>query len=344
MKARKPGKETLRNGKKIIGKHFTDAEWATFKTGAENEPSAERSSQMQQYIHDRIAELADGRQQRRLILARFSPYLSAACIALAIGIAIWFGFNHSAQELSNPSAISLPKPKTAKQVDAIWQEINNSSASIREVQLPDLSVVSLYPSSSIKFNRKFNGKFRDVYLDGKAKFKVSHNRKRPFSVFAGDLKTTALGTSFTINTNAPQKRVSVKLHTGKIVVKNTNYPQPPTYISTVGSVLIYNPETRIAAVNKINRPLKSVQQELIRKGNSIEVRNIPLGKVMELLKENYHVQVQVRDADIDQISYTGTVNIEKETVEQVLQVICLINNLTFDKENPELFIIQKSNK
>ncbi len=84
------------------------------------------------------------------------------------------------------------------------------------IYLNDGSKVILNSSSKLVYPKHFSAEDRVVKLRGEAYFEVAKDAKRPFRVQSGDITTTALGTSFNVNTRGPQ--VHVALTTGKVSV------------------------------------------------------------------------------------------------------------------------------
>lgn len=83
-----------------------------------------------------------------------------------------------------------------------------AKAEIRRIALTDGSVVTLGPDSAITVN--FSAVRRDVnLLAGMGFFEVAPDRTRPFSVFTGPLRATALGTAFDVSNDAGILTVSV---------------------------------------------------------------------------------------------------------------------------------------
>ena len=68
----------------------------------------------------------------------------------------------------------------------------------------------------------FQNNKREIYLEGEAYFKVAKDKTKPFTVFAGALATTALGTQFRITAkkNTPGN-ITVKLFTGKVAIRSS---------------------------------------------------------------------------------------------------------------------------
>lgn len=333
----KPNKGAQRklNSKAFIQENFSDQQWESFDSG-EALPQG-KSEEMQRVVLDHISSKLESKQQVKLKLIRVARYLSAASIILIVGWALLFK-----EVPAEPSAMAIPVKNNPSVMESAWKEVANTGTLAMKYQLPDSSLLTIYPGSSIRFDRQFDQKLRNVYLKGKARFKVKRNPMRPFSVYSGALKTTALGTSFTINTNGHQ--ISVKLHTGKIVVANTSTKKTLAYISSVGSTLLYDPSSQLARVIKPVEPTSYPVEVLKREGSMITMKNLPLQKVLHLLKESYGIRIQSNPAEISTISFTGKVDTGKERAEDVLKLICLINDMTLTKVSEEEFIIQKTNK
>lgn len=341
MKAVKKDLPESEKYQKLIAQHFSDEEWQSHEI--EKEVPQEISENIQRKINEQILqreEIAEGKRNFSIKLLYVSKYISAACLIWVAGFGLW----HFGLKTKTPIA-EKQAMKSQAIASPIWKEISNTGEEVRTIMLPDSSVVNLSPNATLKYERLFQQKFRNVYLSGKAYFKVKRNPERPFSVLAGGLKTTALGTSFTINTLASKHRTSVVLHTGKIVIRQTATLADPVYIAKAGSGILFDTKNQVAALIKAPVAKKiAPERSLHREGTAIVMKNIPLEKVLSLLNEAYHVNIGVANTDIANISYTGTVDPSKEQLEQVLNVICLINNLQLSRGPGQEFIIEKSNK
>lgn len=77
-------------------------------------------------------------------------------------------------------------------------------------------MVTLFPGSAIDIPSNFNKTDRQVKLNGRAFFKIAHNKEKPFYVSARELTTKVLGTSFEVNSSGTENIIT--LHTGKVSV------------------------------------------------------------------------------------------------------------------------------
>tara|TARA_R110002096_G_scaffold164411_5_gene332291 strand:- start:2121 stop:3179 length:1059 start_codon:yes stop_codon:yes gene_type:complete len=117
------------------------------------------------------------------------------------------------------------KNSTEKEIDhramlqegAKWITKSNPKGQKSKIHLPDGSTVILNAESQIRFKNDFGKADRDIFLNGESFFEVAKDSLLPFRVFSGDLVTTALGTSFNIN-SYDKDRVNVQLATGQVKV------------------------------------------------------------------------------------------------------------------------------
>lgn len=117
------------------------------------------------------------------------------------------------------------KKSTEKEIDhramlqegAKWITKSNPKGQKSKIHLPDGSTVILNAESQIRFKNDFGKADRDIFLNGESFFEVAQDSLLPFRVFSGELVTTALGTSFNIN-SYDKNRVNVQLATGQVKV------------------------------------------------------------------------------------------------------------------------------
>ncbi|GAB3703677.1 hypothetical protein GCM10027592_34030 [Spirosoma flavus] len=97
----------------------------------------------------------------------------------------------------------------------------------RELKLPDNSIMTLYPNSSVRYVRQWNDETpRAVWLNGEADFFVKHRNDtssaRLFRVHTGDLTIEALGTSFRVRQQPRSTSVALTSGSVNLLVKHHN--------------------------------------------------------------------------------------------------------------------------
>lgn len=118
-----------------------------------------------------------------------------------------------------------------------WTIKSNPIGQKSIIQLADGSKVVLNADSELKFLSNFNQGHREVHLKGEAFFEVAHDSLLPFKVYSGESVTTALGTSFNIN-SYNSKKVQIQLATGKVKVIHEDMEKEPVYLNPGEEVVV----------------------------------------------------------------------------------------------------------
>jgi len=108
-----------------------------------------------------------------------------------------------------------PQPQA---VAPVWTTKQNPPGIKSQVQLPDGTMVWLNAESTLTYPSTFDSLSREVTLVGEAFFDVAKDIHRPFTVHSGEVRTTALGTSFTVTSYPQEENISVSLLTGMVIV------------------------------------------------------------------------------------------------------------------------------
>lgn len=256
----------------------------------------------------------------------------AASIILLIGMAYVGLFETKQQQ---------PKLAVVKEDVKKEQKITlNTTSALMKIALPDSSLVTLSPGSVIVYYVPFDSDKRDISLDGKARFKVQKDATRPFTVFAGGLATTALGTEFTINTHEKlNNNITVKLHTGKVVIRhtagNSKAFKKDVYLEP-GQQLDYNESQLLVEVGKIrNETVAKVQEKSSRVqqpkkaagvSDTISFVNTSLPDVISRLSDYFDTKIEFNHTELDAMNFTGTVS-KSDSLPIVLKVIAQMNGL-----------------
>ena len=346
FRKKKTGNQQKSMEKRFIRKHlwkdpsiiediFPDQEWQSHE-GDPNQITP--STKMAQYIRDEINKESEpeGRHYNSKIHLKRVTYYAAASVILLLSLGIWFWIK-PATYINRPNLVEQQKKPSIKE-DTTWISFTNNQVSIQTHTLPDRSKVRLFAQSTIRYPNHFSNQNRVIYLDGKAYFSVAKDASRPFSVYASGTKTTALGTSFTIDTRNQAKHISVTLHTGKVVVAST--AQQPAFenvfLKNTGESLYFNKQMHIIAhhAGVIKKEVTAISTPEQNKLSLplIQLNNIPLSEVFVTLKTTYNASIKIGEQDVANIQYTGSIDPQHETLQEVLAVICLINDLRYVQE------------
>ena len=216
------------------------------------------------------------------------------------------------------------------------KQVANNTNQPENIRLEDGSQVVLYPNSSISYREPFDSLRRNVDMHGKALFKVAGDIKRPFTVIAGNLATTALGTEFLVNAQPEAPKISVRLLEGKVVVRaltkalsnNLVYLKP-------GEELTIDPQLTQYAVRSFADPAdkKSVHRKKhIEEISVLSFSKEPLSNVFTTIEKMYHVRIRYKEKAIRQLSFTGDF-FPSDSLEIVITAICNTNDLSFEEKD-----------
>jgi len=141
---------------------------------------------------------------------------SSVAAAIVIGlISIWFYQNQVGPE----SKVVTYKELIDENNEGLVEQTNNSNKP-QIITLSDGSSVLLQPNSKLSYPKIFTGNERKVYLSGEGFFEISKNPKKPFFVYANEIVTKVVGTSFRVKAYSDQPDVEVLVRTGKVRVKS----------------------------------------------------------------------------------------------------------------------------
>jgi transmembrane sensor len=163
------------------------------------------------------------------------------------------------------------------QVSPIYKELVQSQTLIERINtserpmlitLADGSSILLQKGSRLSYPKQFSASKREVYLDGEAFFEVAKNPTQPFYVYANEIVTKVIGTSFSINARNARQDIKVVVHTGKVSVYKLNYSAKTKpkrnlegVVITQNQALVFNREVASFAKSLVTDPqvLKEAQ-------------------------------------------------------------------------------------
>ncbi|MCF2444727.1 FecR family protein [Dyadobacter sp. CY345] len=214
------------------------------------------------------------------------------------------------------------------QVSSDIIEIENSNNTVKYIQLPDGSSVVLQKNSRISFTKQFDANKRVVVLSGEAFFEVTKDADRPFFVYANELVTKVLGTSFSVSANENGKNVFVAVKTGKVSVFSNNDKHVSDYKSGKKlSALLLMPNQQATferdkfTVAKINIKRTALLKIPIE-SQSFNYKETPVSEVFSSLEKAYGVRIEYNDKVMADCSITATLG--DEPLDNKLKWICAI--------------------
>lgn len=238
--------------------------------------------------------------------------------------------------------VNHTKPKLAlteskkKQNLINWKSIINYATDNEWVGLPDGSAVKVYPGAEVRYKKSIKlASKREVYLTGKAFFEVAKDKKHPFIVYANGLSVTALGTSFTITANPNSDLIKVKLHTGKIWVRNLDsVKRMPVFSKILKPGDVLNVRLGDATVKLHHEDFK---KDIVKENVVLNLVQVPLKDVFDKIAKQQHVNIIFNPNEVANVSFTGTIDLNLP-VENLLTELTELNKLKWIKSGKDYLI------
>lgn len=317
----------------------------TFLLTAKGELPSVTDKQISEAVQQILAAAPD--QPRgfiRSLSSYWQPLRVAASVALLL-VAGWIGWQFWVKKQDSPIIARTKSSNTPTPV-ALLEVVNNEAAP-RLVRLSDGSLIVLQPTARIRFPKRFSGAKRDVFLTGKAFFEVVRNPAKPFRVFARELTTEVLGTSFLINAPVTGGNVNVVVKTGKVAV-STN----PAFISnTKGSrantgkvqpmAIVLLPNEQVTFSKTDARLIKSEVSRsetlvLPATTQAFSFRRTPLPVVLNALEKAYGIDIQFNREEL--AGCTLTARLDDPSLFVRLDVIAASTGSTYELLDGQLII------
>lgn len=218
----------------------------------------------------------------------------------------------------------------------VIEHLENHELVNQTYTLPDRSLATLKPGSSLDYEKDFAAG-RYLELKGEGFFDVQKDTAHPFTVQAGTLAVTALGTSFRVSDLADPGHIMVQLYTGK--VKLTQPAMAKAFkpvILTPGQQWTFDPVLHdgvlasIQPSGKISPLGKTSTTVLPKQGpaddGSWSFESRPLVEVMSILQARYHRPIRYNPDHLSGKYFTGTLS-PKDSLPLILTSIAALNGL-----------------
>ncbi|SIO09973.1 FecR family protein [Chitinophaga niabensis] len=248
------------------------------------------------------------------------PWLRMAAAAAVLGIIATTAYLLQTK--------TMPQTLHVQHMDTL----SNNGPGVKLVHMPDGTAVWLNGYSMLMYDETYNVKKRELWLKGEAYFEVETNQEKPFSVNAGGLITTALGTSFNIATPSySDSSIHVSLISGKVAVSAED--------TAVAFSKILLPGNRISYRN--NREYKESTftpgEATDWKEGKLIFDNTPLDEVFAKLQRRYGQAFILTDKAIAAKRMTATFPLQV-SLELVLKKMSFVQRISYSQKGDSTFV------
>lgn len=197
-----------------------------------------------------------------------------------------------------------------------WVQISAAKSEVKKVTLPDGSVIWVNAESSVRFKKNFEGKMREVWLEGEAYFDVVHDTSKAFEVHSGTLTTHVLGTAFNVNAYDSDRKAVITVTRGKVAVASE---KANLAVLERNQQIIYNRGTEIFSIGQ------SASDDLMSwtKGRLI-FKDEAFAEIGKRLERWYGVEIEFQRSGLEQCKLTASFDTNLP-VHDVLKMLCKVS-------------------
>lgn len=249
----------------------------------------------------------------------------AAAVAGIIIVAYFFIPPFFSSDLSDRSS-EVAKPSM------IHENFANETDAVRHIRLSDGSTVVLFPESVMLVHFDFSTSERKVTLTGRAFFDISRDESRPFFVYANDVVTKVLGTSFTVSAYPDEPEITVAVTSGTVSVyaetERQQYASSQQVVLNPNQQAIYNKSDRSVSRGLVETPQIVIPEEEVKK---MRFEGVAVSEIFKALEKMYGVDIQFDEKTFSKCSMTTSVS--RGNLYEKIDVICEITGAQYVVED-----------
>lgn len=218
----------------------------------------------------------------------------------------------------------------------------NTTGNVLKIHLSDGSTILLENNSRLKYREDYSKQAsRQVYLTGEAFFDIAKNPNQPFFVYANEVVTKVLGTSFRIKAFDNEKNVIVSVSEGNVSVFSAIETKNKLSADNTNKGVVLTPNQQVIYQrndNSFEKTLVAVPAIV----NSVSAKemflfdNTPIKNVFVLLEEIYGVEI-IFDEEVMQHCFL-TVPLGNEPLYEKLKIVCQTIGASYDVTDAKIII------
>jgi transmembrane sensor len=197
---------------------------------------------------------------------------------------------------------------------------------MKEVSLPDGSLVTLNKQARLVYPEKFKGRQRALSLSGEAFFEVVSNPEKPFIVdVEQEAVVTVLGTSFNIRSKGSGELISVQVLEGRVSFSSLESPD---------EIILVKDEQATLSKGTVTRDNEVDRNMLSWKTGKLFFENTRISDVLNQLQSHYQIKMELDKSVPEDLSFTSI--LDNQELESVLDELSLVLGLVYRIENDQV--------
>lgn len=188
-----------------------------------------------------------------------------------------------------------------------WAVIASAEGEVEEITLPDNTHITLAENSTLRYDRLAYGKEnRQVELNGKAYFAVTHQEQCPFRVETRLASIQVLGTRFQVT--ADKQQTSATVESGKVRFYNQSQKE---------AILTHGMSASIDATGQMEVETENNPNAFAWKTHVFVYNETRLKEVVRELEDVFNVQI----SNLPREEHYLTASFDQTPIEEIIDVI-----------------------
>jgi len=199
-------------------------------------------------------------------------------------------------------------------------EVTAPKGQISKCVLADGTEVWLNAGTTIKYNTNFNGKTREIQLDGEAYFKVFKNKHKPFVVNTEHAQIKVLGTIFNLKAYSGENKVETTLEEGSVEFSLNGSSTKPLELKP-GEQIVYTISEKKITLGNVETYLHTAWKD-----GKFVFKDADLQTIIQELEKLYDVRIHLENDSLLKLHFRGMFEYEQnifsalETLERTTNI------------------------
>lgn len=263
-----------------------------------------------------------------------NEFLRLAVAAVLILGGVFLTYRYQAEKTPTISGIA------AAAVSDLNVATNQQDSSLT-VALSDGSICRLTAGSTLFYPTAFEDSNRVVYLKGEGYFEVEKDAGRPFLVYADNIVTKVVGTSFTVKKLKGTSNIEVAVYSGKVIVEKIK-GQPG---SSLRKSVVLTPNKKVTYLlaedsfmpGLVDKPALLNGYSNTDPTEAFAFKEMAVSEILSRFEKAYDVKFIVSTDQIKNCIVTADMSLDPSLFSK-LEILCAAINANFEVRSGDIFI------
>lgn len=198
------------------------------------------------------------------------------------------------------------------------------------LMLADGTKVYLNSGTRVDFPTEFNGKTREIHVDGEIFIEVTEDAQKPFIVHTDWMEIRVLGTSFNVSAYRCDEEKTVVLVEGRVSIKTAQH---------VTEML---PNEKVELANdQVNKETVDVSEYISWTKGILEFHETPVSEILKKVGRYYNVQFESSPSiPLNAQTCSGKLFLSN-SLDSVMTALSVLSSTDYRRENNMIYITKK---